>query len=221
MKLTYHPAANLFPLMNGVAFESLCNDIRINGQADPILVRGSEIIDGRNRYCACMSLQIVPRLEEWNGDDEAAARFVMSKNLHRRNLTASQKACLALSLEEFFAIGARRRMKRGVRSLDAIGNSADAAARCLFVSGRYVILAKRLKRADPQLFKAVLEGREILSRAIRELKRSGSNLEGCKVCVTDIRSGIGRTVTFPGCSVDSIFLFLPFPKPQTVKEDRP
>lgn len=48
-----HPLADLFPMMDGQAFEDLVDDIRNNGLRQPIVLLDNQIIDGRNRNRAC------------------------------------------------------------------------------------------------------------------------------------------------------------------------
>jgi hypothetical protein len=51
--LEFHPLANIFPLIEGKDFADLVDDIRLNGLHEPIVLYRGQILDGRNRYCAC------------------------------------------------------------------------------------------------------------------------------------------------------------------------
>ena len=65
-KLEFHPVSNLFPLLQGEAFQKLVADIQNNALLEPILVDAERrIIDGRNRYLACLQAGIEPRFTEW------------------------------------------------------------------------------------------------------------------------------------------------------------
>src|SRR6476620_1526288 len=51
----FHPLANLFPLMEGREFEELVADIKANGLHGCTVVLDDQILDGRNRYRACIA----------------------------------------------------------------------------------------------------------------------------------------------------------------------
>ena len=68
-KLEFHPVADLFPLLQGEAFQKLVADIQQNGLLEPILADAERrIIDGRNRYLACLQAGVEPRFNEWQGE---------------------------------------------------------------------------------------------------------------------------------------------------------
>ena len=54
------------------------------------------MLDGRNRYLACEIAGVKPRFIEFQGDDPIG--WVVTQNLVRRHLTASQKAVVAFDL---------------------------------------------------------------------------------------------------------------------------
>ncbi len=80
----FHPAANIFPLMQGEAFESLVADIRAHGQHEPISLFNGKIIDGRNRYRACLEAGVEPKFRQYEGTEEWLVQFILSANLERR-----------------------------------------------------------------------------------------------------------------------------------------
>ncbi|MFQ5510109.1 MAG: S-adenosylmethionine-binding protein, partial [Leptospirillia bacterium] len=52
-ELQFHPVSEVFPLLEGQAFDDLVVDVREHGVREPIwLHRDGRIIDGRNRYRA-------------------------------------------------------------------------------------------------------------------------------------------------------------------------
>lgn len=95
----FHPAAEIFPLLEGAAFESLAEDIRQNGLKEPIWIDAEgRILDGRNRHRACLATGIQPRFQTYIGPDDSVVSFVVSLNLHRRHLNESQRAMVAARL---------------------------------------------------------------------------------------------------------------------------
>ena len=85
--------------MEGDEYAALVEDIRLNGLREPIWVdQHGRILDGRNRMRACMEAGVPCNKKTFEGDDDAILRFVISKNLHRRHLDASQRALIAAEL---------------------------------------------------------------------------------------------------------------------------
>ena len=50
--LEYHPLSNLFPLIEGAAFEELIADIKQHGVREAVVLYEGAILDGRNRHRA-------------------------------------------------------------------------------------------------------------------------------------------------------------------------
>jgi hypothetical protein len=87
--LTIHPLAEIFPPMADDQFAALVADIRDNGLREPIILHDGQVLDGRNRYRACVEIGIEPMTRPWDGRGDPLD-YVVSKNLHRRHLNPSQ-----------------------------------------------------------------------------------------------------------------------------------
>ena len=118
-----HPYADILPLLEGEAFDSLVADIRANGLLEPITIHEGMILDGRNRCGACKAAGVEPQFLEFDGDDPLA--FVLSLNVHRRHLSESQRGMVAARLETLKHGDDRH--KRGDANLHV--SRADAAKR--------------------------------------------------------------------------------------------
>lgn len=156
--MKFHPYAELFPMIEGADFEALKEDIRANGQREPIWVFNGEVLDGRNRYRACESLGVPVRSQEYDGDDPLG--FVISLNLRRRHLDESQRAMVATKLESLKHGGSRQDEKL----LHEVTRSQAAAL--LNVSPRTVAAAAKVKGdGAPELVAAVERGDISVSKA--------------------------------------------------------
>jgi hypothetical protein len=86
-----HLLSRAFPKMEATDSDALLADIEKNGQRDPITIFEGEILDGWHRWQICEILGRKPLTVELPGDVDPRT-FVLSKNLHRRHLSASQRA---------------------------------------------------------------------------------------------------------------------------------
>ena len=96
MTLEFHALATLFPLLNGEDFDELVVDIEAHGLCEPIVMFEGKILDGRNRYRACIEAGAEPTFTVYQGNDPVA--YVISLNLRRRHLDESQRAMVAAKL---------------------------------------------------------------------------------------------------------------------------
>lgn len=102
-QLKQHPLSAAFPAMPEPEFRELVEDIRQHGQRDPILIHEGMVLDGWHRYRACTELGIKPKSFTFGGGDPIA--FVESVNLHRRHLSASQRAMAVVTLKQWATAG--------------------------------------------------------------------------------------------------------------------
>lgn len=169
--LEFHPLANLFPLIEGQAFEDLVADVKANGLLDPIVILDGQILDGRNRYRAGIAAGIIDAdapahdgigmqpwavayLPQYEGDP---LDWVLSKNLHRRHLDESQRSAVGAKLETLGHGGQRH----GGDDQDAsLQLTRSAVAGIVNVSPRSIASSKKvLNEGAPELFTAIETGR--------------------------------------------------------------
>lgn len=135
---TQHKLSAAFPSMNDAEFQALVIDIRDHGQRDPIITYQGQILDGIHRYRACLECGKEPwiRPEPYSGDDPAG--WVLSRNLHRRHLSASQRAGVIVACNEW--------RSNGDRSSAPVQSSAQMAE-AVQVSTRTIDSAKSAESA--------------------------------------------------------------------------
>jgi hypothetical protein len=88
-----HPAAAVFPMLPEDELAELAEDIETNGLRHPIVLDSSgRIIDGRNRYAACLVAGVEPTFITFDGDEREIGAYILSMNEKRRHSTEGQRA---------------------------------------------------------------------------------------------------------------------------------
>lgn len=155
-----HPAADLFPWLEGDELQALADDIKANGLKHKIVRCRGAVVDGRNREFACLVAGVRPDYFDLPADttEDRILSGVITANLRRRDLTASQRAMIAADLAT---------MRQGERTdtktepsatLQKVVSRAEAAGQ-LKVSERTVADAAKVKAKAPELVEAVRTGK--------------------------------------------------------------
>jgi hypothetical protein len=119
-KYRVHPAASMFPLLEGDEYENLRGSIETYGQFKPIVVQGDLLLDGRNRLKACLELEVEPKVEQYAGSLDPVD-YILIANVDRRHLTPDVRSAIC------FKIRAWRIEQRNAEK-KATGKSADGSA---------------------------------------------------------------------------------------------
>jgi len=162
-ELKFHKLAKYFPQIEGTDFDLFVDDIKKNGQKEPIILFDGEILDGINRYRACKKLDVEPKTKTYTGTDPLG--YVISVNIRRRHLSESQRAMLATEmLPEFEKKAKERQGKRNDLTSSLIkdnvnkenkkknkeikhGTASEEAGKQFGVSASSVQRAKKIKTA--------------------------------------------------------------------------
>lgn len=172
-RIPFHPLANIFPLIEGEDYEALVADIKANGLADSIVTHEGKILDGRNRYNACLDADAEPTFAPWAGSCGTPLSFVLSVNLHRRHLTTSQRAMVADNLTNL-SVGQQKAnaqicaFEKDAKSTGNTPVSQGDAAQALKVSrGAVQAAAKVHAKGAKKLIEAVETGKVSVSAAAK------------------------------------------------------
>ncbi len=109
-QLKQHPLCAAFPTMSADDFQSLMDDMEAHGQREPIMLFEGMVLDGWHRYRACIELGMKPTQFNFNEEDDPVS-FVISHNLHRRHLTASQRAAAVVSCSKWAPSGRPKKVE--------------------------------------------------------------------------------------------------------------
>lgn len=156
--LEFHPVADIFPMMSDLEFAGLVGDIREHGLREPVWLHSDgRIIDGRNRYRACRSLDRDPQFRTYDGTEDNLVPFVISLNLHRRHLDSDQRSMVAARIANLRP----GRPIKGSETVEISTVSQSQAAEMLKVSRESIIAARKvLDSGDEKLIAEAEKGRK-------------------------------------------------------------
>lgn len=178
-----HPIADLFDLATEAELSGLADDIRKNGQIETIDLYEGMILDGRNRYRACVIAGIEPRTWTWDDNGLDPVDYVVGKNLHRRHLTIAQRAAVGVRLLDYEREEALKRMAEGGRSAapgrpsekgspnaDTLskGRAAELAAAKVGVGRTSILAAELIAKESPKTFEKMKRGEISVTAAASE-----------------------------------------------------
>jgi len=171
MTYALHPLCKLFPRMSDAEFSALVDDISAHGLRQPITLFEGMILDGGNRYDACLAAGVEPVFVSFEYDDPVA--FVLSNNLHRRHLSAGQQAAIVALAEKWELAHPPHRVE--ARNLAPLSTVADRMAKS-GASERTQQMADKVAKTSPELAKKVGHGDVSLPAAIEQItgKRPGT-----------------------------------------------
>jgi hypothetical protein len=179
----FHPFADIFPLLEGEEFDRFVEDIRQNGQRETIVkTPDNRVLDGRNRYRACLAAGVEPRFEITKEPPEKWLDFVISKNVHRRQLTGSQCALAAAKL-----VTTTHGDNRHTLRLEAVPVITQPQAAKLFgITDRLVRDALTVMKESEELQQLVKDGKVFVGAAADAVRK---NPEHVATFIEEVKAG--------------------------------
>jgi DNA modification methylase len=177
--------------MEGAELKSLAEDIRESGQQEPIKIFQGKVLDGRNRALACAMVGVKTKIAQWHQNGISPLAFVISQNLERRHLSASERAGIGATVLPQLRREARERQraagKQGIKGgrghrrrkplakkcAKGSGKASEIAAAQFGVSSRTIEKAVSLSRKQPGILRKLAKGEITLQRADKEINCKG------------------------------------------------
>ena len=167
-KYELHPLCTLFPRLSGSEFDTLRDDIKVNGLRSPIVLHEGMILDGGNRYRACLEAGIEPEFITFDGGNLVS--FVLSANLHRRHMSAGQQAAIVASAQDWAKAqthgGDRKNKQAATLPLETVEDRMAQSG----ASDKTQRMADKVAKANPELAKRVAHGEVSLPKAVAQVE---------------------------------------------------
>lgn len=176
-----HPlAARIVPLMATEEFDALKQSVARIGPREPVITFEGKVVDHWHLDLACKAVGCTPQTQDLVLPDGMSLLDHIIAKLVRRDLTKSQRACVAVEAEaEYAKLAKQRQREHGKtapgRGKNTSGNNSgsdgearEQAGKELGVNTHFVSDAKKLKSKKPDLFQKVFSGGLKLSEAIKQ-----------------------------------------------------
>jgi len=193
--MEFHPAAAIFDLLEDEALDSLAESIREHGLKQKIKILDGQIIDGRNRYRACLLAGVTPAYDEISlVNGELPADYVYAVNDKRRHLDHDARSLAGSRYKTQAAYEAKERQKaalakgnktQGKKSTIVAPEPQSSPGRARDVAGaKFGVGGKSIDAAEHVLTKGTAKLHEALKRKTISLK-TAARLAKCPKKVQD------------------------------------
>lgn len=199
-----HELAKAFPRMSADELRELAADIKKNGLQDPIVLYEGKVLDGTHRQEACAISGVEPRYVPFKGQEAEAISFVISRNMRRRHLTASQKAMLAAKLIEQMELaeknGAEISSSRELLRTGKPGRPAEGGEKTVVVGASLGVSPASVKRArkilkeSPKKAKEIAAGKLTVGKATRDEAKIQAAKQRYEAAIARIRNVCGKAL---------------------------
>lgn len=177
-KAKVHPAADLYPMLEGEAYKELKDSIHKNGCRNPVVLTndGKVLADGRNRVKICRELKIEPDivLLPVEYDENDILDYIVDQNSKRRQLTVSQRAAIAVEMIPMYAAAAKERQGKRTDLTSPLdqgevqnrdGEVNRHVAKKQNVGHDTVAKLNKVQKKNKKLFKQVKDGKITVNKA--------------------------------------------------------
>lgn len=145
-KWKQHPLSAAFPPMSDEEVEGLLADLRANGLRDPVVIYEGMVLDGWHRVQMCPLAGVEIRTKEFPERLDPMA-YVISKNLHRRSLSSSQRAAAVTACTAWAQNGYNQHTESGGDPGSPPPSTNAQMAEMAGVSERTIQRAKKAEKA--------------------------------------------------------------------------
>ena len=175
-----HFLSSIFPPLNEKELQQLTSDIMANGQQQPLVItEDGKLLDGRGRQEAIRRAGRTPQIVCLTKETDPL-KYVISANLHRRQLSDDQRCMVAVSIAQQLAkLNKTERAKKAAAvrhgkvakglTADPKERAATAAAKLFNLSPAKIKLGTRLSTESPAAALAVKNGTISFKQANREV----------------------------------------------------